>query len=91
MEHYIVGDLFKFLGINRPETDINLVCATPQDFVNDLERWWKLFKGMAVAKRVQAPPVLALTRRSYGFDYRETLNGVYFSNRYLQMKEFFGV
>lgn len=91
LEHYIVGDLFKFLGINRPETDINLVCATPQDFVNDLERWWKLFKGMAVAKRVQAPPVLALTRRSYGFDYRETLNGVYFSNRYLQMKEFLGV
>lgn len=26
LEHYIVGDLFKFLGINRPETDINLVC-----------------------------------------------------------------
>lgn len=91
LEHYIVGDLFKFLGINRPETDINLVCATPQDFVNDLERWWKLFKGMAVAKRVQAPPVLALTRRSYGFDYRETLNGVYFSNRYLQMKEYLGI
>lgn len=46
--------------------------------MNDLERWWKLFKGMAVAKRVQAPPVLALTRRSYGFDYRETLNGALF-------------
>lgn len=91
LEHYIAGDLFKFLGINRPETDINLVCSTPQDFVNDLERWWKLFKGMAVAKRIQAPPVLALTRRSYGFDYRETLNGVYFSNRYLQMKKSFGI
>jgi len=91
MDHYVQGDLFKFLGIDKDEKEIHILFPTAQEFVSDLERWWKLFKGMAVAKRVQAPPVLALTRRAYGFDYRETLNGVYFSNRYLKIKEFLGV
>jgi NAD+ synthase (glutamine-hydrolysing) len=90
-DHYVQGDLFKFLGIDKDEKELHVLFPTAQEFVSDLERWWKLFKGMAVAKRVQAPPVLALTRRVYGFDYRETLNGVYFSNRYLKIKEFLGV
>ena len=31
--------------------------ATAKDFICDLERWWNLFTGMAVAKRIQAPPM----------------------------------
>lgn len=56
------------------------------DFIKDLERWWNLFCGMAVAKRIQAPPVLAVSRRAYGFDHREAQNGAYYTRRYRELK-----
>lgn len=58
-----------------------------KDFIEDLERWWKLYMGMGVAKRIQAPPVLAVSRRAFGFDHREAQTGWYLSSRYLAMKE----
>ena len=60
---------------------------TDQAFVEDLERWWKLYMGMGVAKRIQAPPVLAVSRRAFGFDHRESQMGWYLSKRYLEMKK----
>ncbi len=57
------------------------------DFIADLERWWNLFCGMAVAKRIQAPPILAISRRAYGFDHREAQNGAYYTRRYRELKE----
>jgi len=60
---------------------------TPADFIADLEKWWGLYTGMAVAKRIQAPPVLAISRRAYGFDHREAQNGTYFTAKYLKLKE----
>lgn len=59
----------------------------PAEFIADLERWWKLYSGMAVAKRIQAPPILAVSRRAYGFDHREAQNGVYFTSRYRELKQ----
>lgn len=61
--------------------------SSPDQFINDLEKWWKLYTGMAVAKRIQAPPVLAVSRRAYGFDHREAQNRTYFTARYLTLKE----
>lgn len=61
--------------------------SQPSDFIADLERWWNLYTGMAVAKRIQAPPVLAVSRRAYGFDHREAQNRPYFTAAYLQMKQ----
>ena len=60
---------------------------TPVEFINDLEKWWRLYTGMAVAKRIQAPPILAISRRAYGFDHREAQNGTYFTTNYLKLKE----
>lgn len=57
-----------------------------REFIDDLERWWRLFKGMAVAKRIQAPPILAISPRAYGYDYRESQNGVYYTEKYLSLK-----
>ena len=57
------------------------------DFIADLERWWRLYTGMGVAKRIQAPPVLAVSRRVFGFDHREAQNPVHFTQRYLQLKQ----
>ncbi len=59
---------------------------TPAEFIADLERWWNLFTGMAVAKRIQAPPILAVSRRAYGFDHRESQNGAYYTRAYKQLK-----
>ncbi|MFZ5633846.1 MAG: NAD(+) synthase [Bacillota bacterium] len=59
----------------------------PREFIADLEKWWNSYTGMAVAKRIQAPPVLAVSRRVYGFDHREAQNGPYFTARYLELKK----
>lgn len=56
------------------------------DFIDDLERWWRLYSGMGVAKRIQAPPVLAVSRRAFGFDHREAQNPVHFTCRYRRLK-----
>jgi NAD+ synthase (glutamine-hydrolysing) len=59
----------------------------PAEFIEDLERWWKLYLGLGVAKRIQAPPVLAVSRRAYGFDHREAQNTVHFTDKYLKLKK----
>lgn len=65
---------------------ITKLFSSAAEFIADLEKWWKLYTGMAVAKRIQAPPVLAVSRRAYGFDHREAQNGVYFTTGYQKLK-----
>ena len=60
--------------------------SSTREFIEDLERWWNLYSGMAIAKRIQAPPILAISRRAYGFDHREAQNGPYYTARYKQIK-----
>jgi len=67
--------------------DVYKLFPTAKAFTDDIERWYKLFKGMAVAKRVQAPPVIAVTRRAFGFDYREALNCWYLTRGYYKLKD----
>jgi len=57
-----------------------------QSFINDLEHKWKLYK-LNFFKRIQAPPIIAVSKRAFGFDLRESQNGVYFTKRYLALKE----
>lgn len=59
---------------------------TPKEFIDDLERWWNQFSGLAVAKRIQAPPILAVSRRAFGFDHREAQNGPYYTRKYRALK-----
>lgn len=79
LDWYLQGILETKLGLEKP---IGFWFETPLDFIQDLEKWWKLFKGMGVVKRIQAPPIIALTRRAFGFDYRESLLLPRFSRRY---------
>lgn len=57
-----------------------------KDFVEDLERWWKMFTGMAVAKRIQSPPILAVTGKSFGSDFDESQNSVYLTAAYKKLR-----
>ena len=65
---------------------VSRIFPGPREFIADLERWWQLYTGMGVAKRIQAPPVLAVSRRAYGFDHREAQNRPYYTNAYQQVK-----
>ena len=55
-------------------------------FVTDLERWWNAYQGLGVAKRIQAPPVLAVKRRAFGFDHREAQMGARYTRQYEGLK-----
>ena len=85
LEWYAAGTLEEHLGC-EPGL-VRKYFPTAQEFITDLERWWNLFTGMAVAKRIQAPPILAISRRAYGFDHREAQNGPYYTLKYRQLKE----
>lgn len=58
---------------------------TTREFIADLERWWKAFTGMGVAKRIQSPPILAVTNNPYGARL-ESQNGTYFTRGYRELK-----
>lgn len=61
--------------------------SDPKIFIKDLEYWWKEFSGMGVAKRIQAPPIIAVSKRAYGCDFREAQNGPYFTAKYYALKK----
>ena len=84
LEWYAAGTVEENLGC-KPGL-VAQYFPTAKDFIDDLERWWNLFCGMAIAKRIQAPPILAVSRRAYGFDHREAQNGPYYTRRYQELK-----
>lgn len=82
---YVEGTLEQNIGC--AEGLVAKLFPTTLEFIEDLEKWWNQFSGIAVAKRIQAPPILAVSRRSYGFDHRESQLPVYYSTRYLKLKQ----
>ena len=60
---------------------------TPAAFIADLEYWWRMHKGIAVAKRQQAPPILALSSHPFGESRPEAQMRPYFSTRYARLKK----
>jgi len=82
---YAEGCLEEKLGC-RPGL-VSTLFPNPRAFIEDLERWWKLYTGMGVAKRIQAPPILAVSRRAYGSEHREAQNGTYYTTGYLRLKK----
>ena len=85
LKHYIDQDLEAFLGCK--EGIVARLFPSHATFCQDLERWYGLFTGLAAAKRIQAPPVLSLSKRSFGTDCREAQMTTYYSLEYKEMKE----
>ncbi len=79
LEWYMAGTLETRLGYAGSVGDL---FAGPEAFIADLERWWTQYQGLGVAKRIQAPPVLAVKRRAFGFDHREAQMGPRYTERY---------
>ncbi|WP_300367588.1 NAD(+) synthase [Brachyspira sp.] len=84
LEFYIDGVLENKLGCKAGI--LNKYFKNGIDFIDDLERWWKQFMGMGISKRIQAPPILSISKRSFGFGTRESQNRVYYTARYLHLK-----
>lgn len=85
LKHYISEDLEAFLGCR--EGIVAQIFPSHAAFCQDLERWYGLFTGLAVAKRIQAPPVLSLSKRAFGSDYREAQMSTYYSMEYKELKD----
>jgi NAD+ synthase (glutamine-hydrolysing) len=56
-----------------------------ENFILDLEQKWKAYK-LSFFKRIQAPPIIAVSRRAFGFDLRESQNGIYFTQEYFKLR-----
>ena len=57
-----------------------------ENFIIDLEQKWKAYK-LAIFKRIQAPPIIAVSRRAFGFDLRESQNSIHFTQEYNKLKK----
>jgi NAD+ synthase (glutamine-hydrolysing) len=83
LQWYLDKTINEKLGTSE---DVYKLFPTVKTFTDDLERWYKLFKGMSVVKRVQAPPILGLTRRVFGWDFRDYIGEAYFTKKYHELK-----
>lgn len=81
---YENGTLEHLLGLPNP---ISHYFISTEQFINDLERWWKSFNGLAVAKRIQSPPLFLVSERAFGTDLSESQLKPYFSRTYHIIKE----
>lgn len=76
---YENGTLENLLGLPNP---LSHYFTSTEQFINDLERWWKSFNGLAVAKRIQSPPLFLISERAFGSDLSESQLKPYFSRGY---------
>ncbi|TXJ41079.1 NAD(+) synthase [Brachyspira pilosicoli] len=84
LQWYIDGVLEEKIGCKKGL--LKKYFKTDVEFIEDLEKWWKQYNGMAVSKRIQAPPILSISKRAFGNGSKESQNGVYYTVRYLQLK-----
>ncbi len=69
-----------------PSGTLERLFVTPAAFAADLEEKWSRFAG-SVFKRVQAPPIPIVSRRSFGYDLREAMLAPHFTSRYRDLKK----
>lgn len=86
LEWHIADELETKIGFEGRISDL---FRSKNEFIEDLEKWWRMYQGLSIAKRIQAPPILALKRRAFGFDHRESLLPVWFSEKYIELKRKF--
>ena len=84
LQMYIDGILEEKIGCEKGI--IKKYFKNDLEFIEDLEKWWRQYMGMAISKRIQAPPILAISRRAFGFGNRESQNIVYYTSKYLYLK-----
>lgn len=84
LAHYQAGDLEQTLGCTPGLAAKHF--PGPKEFTQDAEYWWSMYRGMAVAKRLQAPPLLALSAHPFGEGKPQSQLKVYISQEYQRLK-----
>lgn len=84
LTYYNDGRLAEVIGCGTEQ--LAELFPTRQSFIADLEKWWELYRGLAVAKRLQAPPVLSMSRRAFGADMPESQTGCWLDGEYKLVK-----
>jgi NAD+ synthase (glutamine-hydrolysing) len=83
LEWYKNGVLEKELGM---ETKLPDFFKVPKVFIEDLEKWYGLFCGLGQIKRIQSPPIVTISRRPYGFDWREAVLKPYYGKKFVDLR-----
>jgi len=83
---FAAGRLEKVLGLTLGKTVVGTFFPEAAAFIADLELVWRRFKG-SFFKRVQAPPIVAVSKRAFGFDLREAQIEARFTRAYWTLKE----
>lgn len=81
---YKENTLEKHLGCQ--EGIVKKYFKTNKEFINDLENWHNRFNGIAVAKRIQSPPIVALSAKPFG-TFPETQCAPFYSAKYFELKK----
>ncbi len=85
LQWFLDGVLFERLGW-RDEIRFREYFPTPAAWVEDLE-WVERQLRISYFKRIQAPPIIVLSKRAFGFDLRETQTPGYTPRWYTELKE----
>ena len=49
-----------------------LAFKTPEEALQDMRAWHRRFRGIALAKRIQFPPILSVSGHAFGAEYPES-------------------
>lgn len=75
------------LGIET--TTLNGIIAkhfpTPREWLEDLEKIWELYHR-AIFKQIQSPPIITVSKRSLGYDFRRSQTAAYLTKQYTVYK-----
>ena len=66
----VEGTLCETLGVDAAYFKSKL--PTVEAALEDMRLWYRRFKGLALAKRIQFPPILSLSGHAFGGEYRES-------------------
>ncbi len=66
----VEGTLCETLGVDAVYFKSKL--PTVEAVLEDMRLWYRRFKGLALAKRIQFPPILSLSGHAFGGEYRES-------------------
>ena len=80
LRYFEAGTLHERLGV--PASMIASLFPSGAHFAKDAERWWSLYTGLAAFKRVQTPPLVTLSQRSFGIDHKEPIGPAPLSANY---------
>lgn len=84
LRYYTEGVLAQTIKCDQKLIDAYFKNAS--SFISDLEDKWKLFK-ISYFKRIQTPPIIAVSKRAFGFDLRESQTGVHYTQNYFRLKK----